>query len=267
MFADKLNPKIKRAPSSRELDPCEGVRPWHSLDRGAKLGSLHAQWQRSVREVGLAGAILQHHKQDIAWAHSSNRSQGTVVTVDRRQPEAPRMQDRKPTNALIDDTRPARRQTNGDSVPTHGRGCHDRSRRSERRAHKQARGCYHSDSTPRHVLIDYEAHHRKGPARAVWLVASTIALLGEHRASLAQVTATAPDTFAPMDMRRRGPWLPLLICGVCFTIGQSLQIGWMKAGALALAAAGGGALVELMIQWVRRRRLRRRQQQHPYWLP
>jgi hypothetical protein len=39
LFAAKLNPKIKRAPSSRELDPCEGVRPWHSLDRGAKFGS------------------------------------------------------------------------------------------------------------------------------------------------------------------------------------------------------------------------------------
>jgi hypothetical protein len=163
MFAAKLNPEIKRAPSSRELDPCEGVRPWHSLDRGAKFGSPEAQWQRSGREVGLAGAILQHHEQDIALAHSSNRPQGAVVAVDRRQPEASRMQDRKSTNALIDDTCPARRHAHGDSVPAHGPGRRDRSRRCERGAHKQGRGCYHSDSTPRHVLTTTKATAEKVP--------------------------------------------------------------------------------------------------------
>jgi hypothetical protein len=58
--------------------------------------------------VADAGAILQHHDQNIARAHSPNCALGTVVTVERRQPEAPGMQNRKATNTLVDDTCPPR---------------------------------------------------------------------------------------------------------------------------------------------------------------
>jgi hypothetical protein len=67
--------------------------------------------------------------------------------------------------------------------------------------------------------------------------------------------------------KRRGPWVPFVIWGVCFTIAQVLQVGWENAMALSLAAAAGGTVLALIVQRVRGRREQRRQQQHPYWLP